>query len=301
MANDMVSFNMPDISARDRHALLLSLVGPRPIAFAATISAAGAVNLSPFSFFNMFSTNPPVAIFSPSRRGRDGTLKDTHLNLLEVPEVTLNMVSYAMVQQMSLSSGDYPRGIDEFEKAGFAAAPSVLVRPPRVAEAPACLECRVSQIMELGGEGASGNLVFCEVLMAHIQPWFVDANGHVEAAALDLIGRMGGEWYCRAGGSALFQVPKPGRVPGIGVDQLPSSIRYSGILTGNDLGVLGGATALPGSDQIDRIRATPEWQTLETESDHDTRRNAAHEQIQALLQRGLRDQALAFAFACDHW
>ena len=233
---------------------MLSAVGPRPIAFASTISREGEVNLSPFSFFNLFSTNPPMAIFSPSRRGRDGSFKDTHLNVLEVPEVVLNMVNYDMVQQMSVTSNEFPKGINEFLKAGLTMVPSQAITPPRVAESPVAFECRVQKVIELGDIGAAGNLVLCKIEYMHVRENLLDNDGNLDTTQTDLVGRMGGNWYCRASGEALFEVIKPSRKLAIGFDQLPKHLLESDVLTGNELGILASSNEWPSKQEIETFK-----------------------------------------------
>ncbi len=239
------------------HALLLGAVAPRPIAFVSSIDRQGRVNLSPFSFFNAFSAQPPVLVFSPARRGRDGTVKDTLLNLQEVPEVVVNCVTYGIVHQVSLASAEYPRGVNEFEKAGFTAVPSQLVKPPRVAESPVNMECKVLQVVELGKEGGAGNLVICEVLLMHIDDKILNPDGKIDPFKMDAVARMGGDWYCRANGEALFRLPQPGTRLGIGVDQLPEAIRNSTVLTGNDLAKLATVESLPLQVQYKKFSSDP--------------------------------------------
>lgn len=236
-----------EVSTGVLHSYLLGAIAPRPIAFASTIDKEGKVNLSPFSFFNVFGANPPILIFSPARRGRDNTVKHSYENVLEVPEVTINIVDYAMVQQMSLASTEYPKGVNEFVKAGLTEIPSEKVKPPRVANAPASFECKVLQVLPTGIEGGAGNLIICEVVLVHIAERVLDANGKVDPFKLDAVARMGGDWYCRANGDALFTVPKPLEKIGIGIDQLPNEIRLSKVLTGNELAMLANIEALPSS------------------------------------------------------
>ncbi len=213
-------------------------IAPRPICFASTIDLSGNVNLSPFSFFNLFSTNPAVVVFSPSRRARDNTTKHTLQNILEVPEVAVNIVSYDMIQQTSLASCEYPKGIDEFIKTGFTNEPSQIIKPPRVKESPVQMECKVLEIKSLGTEGGAGNLVIAEVLMMHINENILNEAGNIDQTKLDLMARLGGNWYTRANTSTIFEVEKPNMQLGIGVDALPENIRNSKILTGNNLGQL---------------------------------------------------------------
>jgi len=232
------------------HSYLLGAVAPRPIAFASTIDTTGNVNLSPFSFFNCFGANPPILIFSPARRGRDNTTKHSYENVLEVPEVVISMVSYAMVQQTSLASTEYPKGVNEFIKAGFTQVPSVKVKPPRVGESLVSFECKVLQVIPTGEQGAAGNLVICEVVLMHIKDEVLDKEGRIDPFKLDAVARMGGDWYCRATGDALFKVPKPLQQLGIGIDQLPPSIRFSEILSGNDLGMLANVEQIPDEQSV---------------------------------------------------
>lgn len=217
---------------------LQGAIAPRPICFASTVDKEGRPNLSPFSFFNIFGTNPATLIFSPSRRVRDNTTKHTLENLYEVKEVVINMVNYAMVQQTSLASCEYPKEISEFEKAGFTAIAAEKVRPFRVKESPVQIECIVKQIIETGTEGGAGNLVICEPVMIHISDEVLNEKGGIDPHKLDLVARMGGDYYCRASGDALFEVAKPNTALGIGIDALPLHIRNSRILTGNHLGQL---------------------------------------------------------------
>jgi flavin reductase (DIM6/NTAB) family NADH-FMN oxidoreductase RutF len=240
----MISILPQDISTAKLHGYLLGSIAPRPIAFASTIDEDGNVNLSPFSFFNVFSANPPVLIFSPARRVRDNTTKHTLENVFQNKEVVINIVSYDMVQQMSLSSTEYAKGINEFEKAGFTEVASSLVAPPRVGESPVQFECKVNQIIELGTEGGAGNLIICEVVKLHIDESILDDEGKINPVKLDTVARMGGNWYNRSK-EGMFEVPKPLSTLGIGVDALPKEVRQSNILTGNDLGMLPNVEASP--------------------------------------------------------
>jgi len=232
------------VSTAALHGYMLGAVTPRPIAFASTIDSAGNVNLSPFSFFNVFSANPPIMIFSPARRGRDNTTKHTYENVLQVKEVVINIVNYDIVQQMSLSSTEYGKGVNEFEKAGLTPLASQTIKPPRVAESPVQFECRVNEVISLGTEGGAGNLVICEVLKMHINEAVLDADGKIDPVKLDAVSRMGGNWYGRAK-QGMFEVPKPLSRLGVGFDQLPEAIRTSKLLTGNDLAKLANVEVLP--------------------------------------------------------
>ena len=232
------------VSTAALHGYMLGAVTPRPIAFASTIDSAGNVNLSPFSFFNVFSANPPIMIFSPARRGRDNTTKHTYENVLQVKEVVINIVNYDIVQQMSLSSTEYGKGVNEFEKAGLTPLASQTIKPPRVAESPVQFECRVNEVISLGTQGGAGNLVICEVLKMHINEAVLDTDGKIDPVKLDAVSRMGGNWYSRAK-QGMFEVPKPLSRLGIGFDQLPEAIRTSKLLTGNDLAMLANVEVLP--------------------------------------------------------
>jgi flavin reductase (DIM6/NTAB) family NADH-FMN oxidoreductase RutF len=239
-----------DVSTAEFHSYFLSAVAPRPIAFASTIDGSGNINLSPFSFFNAFGANPPILIFSPARRVRDNTTKHTLENIKEVGEVVINIVNYAMVEQTSLASTEYDKGVNEFVKAGFTQVPSQMVRPPRVGESPVAFECKVLQIIETGTEGGAGNLIICEVVLAHIKEEILDEKGRIDTKKIDLVGRMGGEWYCRANGDALFEIPKPLLTKGIGIDQLPDFIKNSSVLTGNNLGRLANVERIPSPEEV---------------------------------------------------
>lgn len=246
----MPSIQPGGVTVAKFHSLLLGAVAPRPIALASTINPDGTPNLSPFSFFNVFSANPPIAIFSPARRVRDNTTKHTLENVLNFPEVVINIVNFSMVQQTSLSSTEYGPGVNEFVKSGLHEVQSTLVKPPGVLEAPARLECRVKEVISLGGNGGAGNLIVCEILMIHVKDEVLNDAGAIDPRKIDLVARMGGDWYCRANGDALFEVPKPLTTLGIGVDQIPESIRNSSVLTGNDLGKLGNVESLPSREEI---------------------------------------------------
>jgi flavin reductase (DIM6/NTAB) family NADH-FMN oxidoreductase RutF len=233
------------ISPADRQNYLQHAIGPRPICFASTIDAKGQPNLSPFSFFNMFSSTPPILIFSPCRRIRDNATKHTLQNVMEVPEVVINIVDYDLVQQASLSSCEYDKEVNEFAKTGLTAEPAELVRPPRVKESKVSLECAVIEIKPLGNEGGAGNLVICEALRMHIDPGILDGNKMIDQRLLHHVARLGGNWYSKVDGSNLFQVEKPNTELGIGVDALPGPIRHSRILSGNDLGQLANVHETP--------------------------------------------------------
>ncbi|MBX2966051.1 MAG: flavin reductase family protein [Cyclobacteriaceae bacterium] len=260
------------------HGYLLSAVAPRPIAFASTIDKAGNVNLSPFSFFNCFGANPPIVVFSPARSGRTNTTKNTLENVLEVSEVVINIVSYNMVQQMSLASSEYPKGVNEFVKAGFTETPSEKVRPPRVAESPVALECKVLQVIPTGEQGGAGNLVICEVVLMHIKDELIGEDGKIDPFKLDAVARMGSDWYCRANGDSLFRLPQPAAKLGIGFDQLPDKIKQSKILTGNDLAMLAGVEQIP--DVSDTMLTLHEKEIIKNGEE------AVHHLVKQYLQNG---------------
>ena len=241
----MLTLDPKELEIPQLHRYLLGAIGPRPIAFASTIDENGIANLSPFSFFNVFSANPPIMIFSPARSGRTGATKNTLDNVKDVKEVVINVVNHDIVQQMSLASSPYDSDIDEFVKAGLTPISSDLIKPFRVKESPVQFECKVNDIVELGQNGGAGNLVICEVVKIHINEAVLDDNGMIDQHKIDLVSRMGGNWYCRADKNSMFEIQKPITTIGIGVDQIPSEIRNSTILTGNDLGLLGSVEAIP--------------------------------------------------------
>lgn len=247
----MTSFDPKSMPPMQLQALLQGAVAPRPICFASTVDAQGQPNLSPFSFFNIFSSNPPILVFSPARRVRDNTTKHTLENIIEVPEVCINMVNHDMVWQTSLASTEYAKGEDEFIKAGFTKENSQYIKPYRVKESPVQMECKVNQVLPLGTEGGAGNLIICEVILVHVNENILyNDTSIIDPHKIDLVSRMGGDWYCRANGNALFEIEKPVRNKGIGVDQIPKNIRESIILTGNDLGQLGNVEQLPTEEYI---------------------------------------------------
>ena len=245
----MLSILPQDISTVQLQGYLQGAVSPRPIAFASTMDKNGNANLSPFSFFNVFSANPPILIFSPARRIRDNTTKHTLENAYETKEVVINVVNYDIVQQMSLSSTEYLKGVNEFTKSGLTPVPSDIVKPFRVAESPVQFECKVNEIIALGEEGGAGNLIICEVVKIHINEAVLDENGAIDQYKIDLVSRMGGNWYSRAN-QGLFEVPKPITTLGIGADQIPDFIKKSAVFDGNDLGMLGNIESLPSEKEI---------------------------------------------------
>jgi flavin reductase (DIM6/NTAB) family NADH-FMN oxidoreductase RutF len=244
----MLTLDLKEMNLSERQHYLQHAIAPRPICFASTMDRSGHINLSPFSFFNLFSVNPPVAVFSPSRRARDGSTKHTLENLRELPELVINIVDFAMVQQTSLASCEFPKKVDEFVKAGFTPVPATLVKPPMVKESKVRMEAKVLEIKPLGQEGGAGNLVLCEILRIHLDESILDANKRIDQRKLHHVARLGGNWYCRVDPSNLFEVEKPNTALGMGVDALPGHIRQSRILTGNDLGRLANLQAMPDID-----------------------------------------------------
>ncbi len=250
----MLRINPKEISIPKLHGYLLGSVAPRPIAFASTVDKEGNPNLAPFSFFNVFGSNPPIAIFSPARKGKDNTSKHTYENIVETMEVVINMVNYNMVQQTSLASAEYPKEVSEFTKAGFTPVKSEMVKPFRVNESPVQMECKVRQVIPLGNKAGSGNLIIAEILLIHINENILDTDGNIDPDKIDLVARMGRDFYCRASGNAVFEVEKPISKIGIGIDNIPANIRNSKILTGNNLGQLGNVEKLPDETSVNEYK-----------------------------------------------
>jgi flavin reductase (DIM6/NTAB) family NADH-FMN oxidoreductase RutF len=281
----MLTIDPKELNTKELHGYLMGSVGPRPIALASTVDEMGRPNLSPFSFFNVFSANPPIAIFSPARRSRDNGIKHTLENASETKEVVINLVSYNIVQQMSLSSSEFSKGVNEFTKSGFTPIPSDLVKPFRVKESPVQLECTVKDIVSMGDEGGAGNLVICEIVKMHISEQVLDANKQIDPHKIDLVGRMGGNWYCRASGDSIFKIEKPGGKKGIGFDGLPKRILNSFILTGNDLAKLAGVEVLPTTEDVNRYKENTDIaHILHTTTDDEEAREELHYHAKALLE-----------------
>ncbi len=284
----MKTIDPSKLSTADFHSYMLGSVAPRPIAFASTVDKDGKVNLSPYSFFNAFSSNPPVLIFSPSRRVRDNTTKHTLENIEEVAEVVINIVNYDIVEQMSLSSTEYDKGVNEFVKAGLTEVPSEKVKPPRVGESPAAFECKVKEVINLGTEGGAGNLIVCEIVLAHFKEGIFDQAGKINPYKLDAVARMGGNWYCRAQGESLFEIPKPLREKGIGIDQMPEAIKNSEVLTGNHLGRLGNVAKLPEKQEVNEYGNSQLMLEFKKRfsQDKNSMQYHLHEQARNLLDEG---------------
>jgi flavin reductase (DIM6/NTAB) family NADH-FMN oxidoreductase RutF len=290
----MLTIVVSELSPAQLQNYMQYAIAPRPICFASTIDLEGNINLSPFSFFNMFSTNPPVCVFSPARRVRDNTTKHTLENILEVGECVINIVNYDMVQQMSLSSTEYGKGINEFEKAGFTMQQSQLVKPPRVMEAPVQMECIVTQVIPLGDQAGAGNLILAEVKLIHIREDILDETGKIDQEKIDLVARLGGDWYCRVTAENLFKVAKPLTTLGIGINALPFEVRNSMELSGNDLGMLGNMEHLPSADDIDKMRSDAGVKEVldATIGDPGTRTRELHGLAKEFLRQGKVNDAL---------
>lgn len=295
------TFNAADVTPTEIHRLILGSIAPRPIAFASTVDAQGRPNLAPFSFFNAFGVNPTTIIFSPARRGRDNTTKHTFENLKEVPEVVINAVTYSMVEQVSLASAEFPQGISEFEKAGFTPVASEKVKPFRVKESPVQWECKVRQVIETGSGGGAANLIVCEVVMVHVLTDILTGDGNINTPKIDLVGRMGSDYYVRAHGEALFEVEKPLHKPAIGIDALPFSLRNSPLLTGNELGRLGSVESKPLPGELIEARSHAEVKAL---IDHplltrEAKMEKLHHMVRVALQQGDKRRALILGWVMN--
>jgi flavin reductase (DIM6/NTAB) family NADH-FMN oxidoreductase RutF len=277
------------VSTAELFGYLTTAVAPRPVCFASTIDKEGNVNLSPFSFFNVFSANPPMMVFSPSRRVRDGSTKHTLENVLEVPEVVIHIVNYPIVEQMSLASTEYGKGVNEFDKAALTQVQSEVVGPPRVGESPVAFECVVDRVIALGEGPGAGNLILARVVMAHINEDYLDDNGKLDTRKLDLVARMGGNDYCRATPESLFEIPKPVLTKGVGIDQLPPHIRNSTILTGNNLGRLGNVERLPHPTDIAKVVDPASYQKIKAQGPE-----AIHRFAQTHMEQGRTWEALCW-------
>lgn len=300
----MKTFKTSDLSILEIQNYLNHVVAPRPIALVSTIDKKGNVNLSPFSFFNLFSVNPPVCVFSPSRRVRDNTTKDTLQNLQEVPECVIQMVNYDMVQQTSLASTEYPKGVNEFDKAGFTQLPATYVKPPRVAESLVQMECIIRDIIPLGDGPGAGNLVVAEVICLHMDESIFDDKGKIMQEKLNLVARMGGDLYARTGTDNIFKVPKPLMHRGMGIDKLPAYIKNSTVLTGNDLAQLANVTEMPGMDEVEGYlennpAITEQMNYLRPFAD--SRLNYIHQRSKTMLRNGNLDEAWLNLLAGAHY
>ncbi|OAQ38191.1 flavin reductase [Pedobacter psychrophilus] len=289
----MLSLNISDLTNQEAYQLLSTAIAPRPICFASTVDLAGNVNLSPFSFFNLMSSNPPICVFSPVNRGRDGSAKNTLENVREVAEVVINIVNYNMVQQTSLASTEYAKGVNEFTKAGFTEIASTKIKPPRVKEAPVQLECKVNDIIVLGNGGGAGHLIIAEVLAIHIHETILDENGKIDVFKIDQVARLGGNWYSRITKESLFEVAKPLSKLGIGIDALPYDVKNSKILTGNHLGQLGNVEHLPSDEEVEKYLQNHEIKDIldSTIGDANTRLLQIHLKAAELLDENRVEEA----------
>ena len=282
----MISIDPRETPLAKVHSLFQGVIAPRPIALVSTIDKEGNINLSPFSFFNIFSIRPPILVFSPSRSGRTNTTKHSYENILEVPEVVINIVNYDMVEQSSLASVEYPKGVNEFSKTGLTPVASTEVKPPRVGESPASFECLVRQVIPLGDQGGAGNLIICEVVLAHFKEDILDDQGRIDPQKVDAVGRMGDNYYCRAHGQGIFAIPKPNTKMAVGLDQIPEGVRRSKILTGNDLGRLGNIEKLPDSAEIEKVKGHPEVERALGEGEE-----SVHRLAQKLIRENKTEEA----------
>ncbi|MEJ6589560.1 MAG: flavin reductase family protein [Crocinitomicaceae bacterium] len=288
----MISIDPKNIEVPKLHRYLLGAVGPRPIAFASTIDEKGVPNLAPFSFFNAFSANPPILVFSPARSGRTNTTKDTYNNVKKIPEVVINVVNYEIVHQMSLASSPYPSNTDEFIKSGLTPIDSDSVKPYRIKESPVQFECKVNEVIELGDQGGAGNLIICEVLKIHISEEILDENGMIDQHKIDLVSRMGGNWYCRSDKNSMFEIPKPITTCGIGYDQLPNDILTSQILTANNLGQLAGIESIPNETDVNEYKLIELSELfLSLEEDAAQLEIEIHKRANLLLEKNLLEEA----------
>ncbi len=299
MKSEITTIDPNSITTAELHSILLTAVAPRPIAFASTVNANGNVNLSPFSFFNVFSANPPILIFSPARRVKNNTTKHTLENVKTTKEVVINIVNFPIVEQMSLSSTEYDIDVNEFIKSGLTPVKSLKITPPRVAESPVSFECVVDNIIELGKEGGAGNLVISRVVFIHINNKYLDTNGKLDTKKLDLVARMGGSWYARLIEESLFEIPKPIFKQGIGVDSLPKHALNSTILTGNNLGRLGNLPKIPSSNEIEEIKKTASLVTILTIKDKTEKVYQLHSIAKKLLNEDKLEQALSVLFCLE--
>lgn len=288
----MISIDPKNIEVPKLHRYLLGAVGPRPIAFASTIDEEGVPNLAPFSFFNAFSANPPILVFSPARSGRTNTTKDTYNNVKKLPEVVINVVNYELVHQMSLASSPYPSSTDEFIKSGLTPVNSDVVKPYRIKESPVQFECKVNEVIELGDQGGAGNLIICEVLKIHIDESILDESGMIDQHKIDLVSRMGGNWYCRADEKSMFEIPKPITTCGIGYDQLPLDILKSQVLTANNLGQLAGIELIPNETDVNEYKLIELSELfLSLEEDAAQLEVEIHKRAKLLLEKNLLEEA----------
>lgn len=293
---EIISLDVNSLETAEIHQILLTAVAPRPIALASTTNAEGEVNLSPFSFFNVFSANPPILIFSPARRVKNNTIKHTLENTHEVKEVVINIVNYSIVEQMSLSSTEYNKEVNEFDKSGLTPIASKKVKPPRVKESPISFECEIDNIIELGKEGGAGNLIISRVVMIHLNSEYLDGNGKLDTTKLDLVARMGANWYTRVTQESLFEITKPIKTKGIGVDKLPKHIFKTNILSGNNIGKLGNAEKIPTEEELSCFKKNPKIANILQINDNQKKIVRFHEITKEYLLNENFDLALKTIF-----
>ncbi|MFI1773312.1 flavin reductase family protein [Thalassobellus citreus] len=291
-----ISIDPNTIPIKQLHSILLTAVAPRPIALASTVNKDGVVNLSPFSFFNVFSANPPVLIFSPARRVRDNTTKHTLENVEVTKEVVINIVNFPIVEQVSLSSTEYEEGVNEFIKSGLTEVPSEKIKPPRVQESPISFECVVDNIIHLGNEGGAGNLVICKVVQIHINKDCLDADENIDTKKLDLVARLGANWYTRITEESLFEIPKPIFTKGIGVDKLPKHIFSTSILSGNNIGRLGNCKNIPTTQEIEDIKKLPEVVVMLSIEDEQEKLETLHKMVKSHLENDDLELAIKIVY-----
>ena len=296
MNSNFTTIDPNSISTKELHSILLTAVAPRPIALASTLDENGVVNLSPFSFFNVFSANPPILIFSPARRVKDNTTKHTLENVKTTKEVVINIVNFPMVEQMSLSSTEYGKGVDEFKKSGLTPIASNKIKPPRVLESPVAFECIVDDIISLGDEGGAGNLIISRVVNIHINKSYFNESNQLDTEKLDLVARMGASWYTRVTQDSLFEIPKPIFNTGIGVDALPTHAQNSHILTGNNLGRLGNLAVLPTSSEIKLLKSDKEIAQILSISNESNRIDKLHQLAKVYLENNELEKSLSILF-----
>jgi flavin reductase (DIM6/NTAB) family NADH-FMN oxidoreductase RutF len=293
--NIMLTITPGELPQNIFHGYMVGAVGPRPICFASTIDENGKPNLAPFSFFNIFGSHPPIAVFSPARSGRSGETKHTHNNVKKVPEVVINVVSYGMVEQTSVASGEYPKEVNEFEKSGFTPVSSLKIKPFRVKESPVQMECKVTEVKELGAGGGAGNLIICEILLIHISEDILDIENKIDPNKIDLVGRMGGNWYCRASGNALFELAQPGKNFGIGVDSLPENVKKSHILSANNIGQLASLTKMPEPEKIEAYKTSEAFFLLKNTSSEEI-----HKAAKKLLDNKHTEEAMTLLLSMEN-
>lgn len=293
---NVTSLDPKSISTADLHNILLTAIAPRPIAFASTVDEKGNVNLSPFSFFNVFSANPPILIFSPARRVRDNTTKHTLNNVEKTKEVVINIVNYPIVEQMSLSSTEYAEGVNEFKKSGLTEVQSLKVKPPRVKESPVSFECVVDNIIHLGNEGGAGNLVICKVVSIHINNEYLNTDKKLDTKKLDLVARLGGSWYSRITEESLFEIPKPIIAKGIGVDNLPKHIFKTTILSGNCIGRLGNYEKTPSEIELEKIKNRTDIKEVLCNPNNELKLEFLHTKVKTYLEKDNLEMAIKVLF-----